>query len=349
MLSPSQRVVLLQHGGLDLHSGKTGMAVLRYGEQPVVAIIDEENVGGDLQALVGIECDAPIVGSMRDALPFQPEVLIIGIAPSGGQLPEAWVEDLKAALEAGVSIVNGLHSPLSSHPALAPLCQEGSWIWDVRGEPKGLIVGKGRAKALDCRRVLMVGMDMAVGKMSAGLELHKSAKQRGLRSQFLATGQTGLMLGHPGVPLDSIRLDYAAGSIEGLCLTHGPEHDVLWIEGQGSLYHPASTATLALLRGAQPTDLVLVCRPGQRHIDNLEDVLLPPVKEAVVLYEQVASAGGAFPAAKVAGIALNTAHLDASDAASAATRLEAEVGLPCVDVVRHGGDALLDTMFPNQP
>jgi uncharacterized NAD-dependent epimerase/dehydratase family protein len=186
---------------------------------------------------------------------------------------------------------------------------------------------------------------MGVGKMSTSLELNKAAQKRGLRSKFLATGQAGLMIAGDGVPLDAVRVDFAAGAVEQLVMRYGSDRDILHIEGQGSLLHPGSTATLPLIRGSQATDLILVHRAGQTHIRNHPQVEIPPLPEVIQLYETVARAGGAFAPVKVAAIALNTFHLNVSEAQQAIEQVQAETKLPCTDVVRFGADVILDTLM----
>ena len=343
MLKSDDRVAILLHEGLQSSRGKTGLSLLRYSELPIVAVIDQQSVGQDLQQMTGIARQVPIVGSVQEAVSYAPTVLSIGIAPSGGALPEAWRQEVKQAVAAGLSIVNGLHTPMSTDAELADLLHGDRWIWDVRREPAGLSVGTGQAQTLDCLRVLTVGTDMSVGKMSASLELNKAARQRGMRSTFLAIGQTGLMLGHDGVALDAVRVDFAAGAIEQLVMRHA-DQEILWVEGQGSLMNPASTATLPLLRGTQPTHLVLVHRAGQTHIYNAPQVAIPPLPKVIEVYETVAAAGGAFAAAKVAAIALNTHSLNASEAKAAIEQVQQETGRPCTDAIRFGAEVILEAI-----
>jgi uncharacterized NAD-dependent epimerase/dehydratase family protein len=186
---------------------------------------------------------------------------------------------------------------------------------------------------------------MSVGKMSASLELHRAARFKGIRSKFLATGQAGVMIAGEGIPLDAIRVDFAAGAVEQMVMRCGEDYDLLIVEGQGSLLHPGSTATLPLIRGTQPTGLVLVHRAGQTHIRNHEHVPIPPLPEVIGLYETVARAGGAFASVKVVAIALNTGHLDAESALRAIEQVGRETGLPCTDAVRLGGDLLVDAVM----
>ncbi len=333
------------HEGLQGAKGKTGISLLRYSEIPIVVVIDETSAEKSLAELTGIQRSIPVVASVEAALAYNPDVLTIGIAPSGGALPSPWWQEVKQAVAAGLSVVNGLHTPMSSDPELNALLKGEQWIWDVRREPSGLTVGSGQARSLSCLRVLTVGTDMSVGKMSTSLELHKASQQRGLKSRFLATGQTGLMLGHDGIPLDAVRIDFASGAVQGIVMKYGPDYDILHIEGQGSLMNPASTATLPLIRGSQPTHLILVHRAGQTHIHNFTDFAIPPLTQAIQVYETVAAAGGTFDRVKVAAIALNTFYLPEDEAKAAIAQVQQETGLPCTDSIRFGAEPLLDAIL----
>ncbi|MBE9125359.1 MULTISPECIES: DUF1611 domain-containing protein [unclassified Coleofasciculus] len=345
-LTDNQRVAILLHEGIRGSHGKTGLTLLRYGEATIVAVIDQQCAGESLSELTGIPCNAPIVDSVASALTYQPDVLAIGIAPSGGVLPDAWWQEVKQGVAAGLSVFNGLHTPMASDPELRSLLKSGQHIWDIRQEPSGLgIIGSGQGRSLSCKRILTVGTDMSVGKMSASIELHRAACRRGIRSKFLATGQAGLMIAGDGIPLDAIRVDFAAGAVEQMVMGFGNDHDLLIVEGQGSLLHPGSTATLPLIRGTQPTGLVLIHRAGQKHIRNYDYVPIPPLPDVIRLYEMVASAGGAFASVQVVAIALNTGHLDDGAARQAIEQVKAETGLPCTDAVRFGADLLVDAVM----
>ena len=333
------------HDTVGLPNGKMGYGLMRYGVAPVVVVIDRAHAGGNLAELTGIPCGAPIVATVREALTYSPDTVVPAIAPPGGALPADWWADIKEAVGAGMSLVNGLHRPLANDPELAPLLQSGRFIWDIRQEPEGLDNGMGRAKELACRRVLFVGTDMACGKMTAALELHREALMRGMRSRFVATGQIGIAIAGEGVPLDSVRIDFATGAVEREVMRQGSEADVLWIEGQGSLLHPASTATLALMRGAVPTDLILVHRAGQQHIARSNEVRIPPLRDVIALNEQVCSAAGALPPARVRGIALNCGRMSDEEVRTAVANTEFATGLAAADAVRPGGAAkLLDSL-----
>lgn len=345
MLSPEHRVVLLMHHGLTNLAGKTGLAMLRYRSGPIVAVVDPASSGQSLEALTGIPRAVPVVGSMGEALSYRPDVAVVGLAPSGGLLALEVRADVAAALQAGLSVASGLHCPIGRDPQLAPLRRDPAWIWDLRREPLHLNVASGRAALLPCRRLLALGTDMAVGKMSACLELEAAARRQGHPVRFLGTGQAGILISGGGVALDAVRVDFAAGAVEAAVLEAaeglGPGGWLL-VEGQGSLAHPGSTATLPLLRGSQPTDLLLVHRAGQQHIKGLPQMPIPPFPELIAAAEALAALArpdGQRP--RVRAIALNTTRLNPEEAHFTIEATAASTGLPCFDPVREGGDALL--------
>ncbi len=336
------------HGHVTSPNGKMGFGLMRYGLAKTVVVIDRDHAGESLSALTGIECEAPIVASIEAALEFAPDTLVPAIAPTGGTLPDDWLPEIQKGLKSGLSLVNGLHRPLADDPDFALLVQPGRFIWDIRQEPPGLDNGLGRAREMKAKRVLFVGTDMANGKMTAALEVHKAALRRGLRSAFVATGQIGIAIAGDGVPLDAVRVDFASGAIEAAVMKAGESADIIFVEGQGSLLNPSSTATLALMRGAMPTELILVHRAGQQANIRAPWAVIPPLKDVVALNELVSGAAGAFHAAKCCGIALNTFHMSLDDARSAIENETRCTGLATTDVVRFGADILLDAILANK-
>lgn len=343
------KVALLQHEGLLHHNGKTGKALIRFGDYNIVAVIDASTAGQSLRKLTRMDCDAPVVGTMKEALAFEPDILVVGIAPSGGILPDPWLREVEEAVAAGLSVVSGLHTELGQLPQFQNLPHPGQKIWDVRLEPQGLSVGTGAARLLSSLRVLTVGTDMAVGKMSTSIALHQLAEARGMRSSFVASGQTGLMLTEHGVPLDAIRVDFASGSIQQAVVQAGQDADIVFVEGQGSLCNPASTATLPLMRGTQPTHQILVHRAGETHLSTFTHVKIPPLSSVVQLCEDTAEGGGAFAPAPVVGVALNTWHLSEEEALAAVEAGKEETGLPCTDPIRFGAEPLLEAILNTPP
>lgn len=337
LLKPGDRVALYMEGAFEDGTGKMGMGVLRYAPYEVAAVVDARHAGGDLKALTGIDRPAPIVASVEAAAQLGATVFVIGIAPPGGRIPDAYRPAIDEAVTLGLCVVNGLHEPLAPQFQRRP----GQWIWDVRVEPPGLSVGAGSARRMSARRVLMIGTDMACGKMTAGLEIHAEAKRRGMASAFVATGQIGIVLTGGGVPLDAVRLDYASGAIEREVLGHG-NAELIVVEGQGALLHPASTANLALLRGSCPTHLVLCHRAGQQSLLRVPDIRIPGLRAYARLYEELGEAVGTFPRPRTVAVALNTAHLGPGEARDAVQRMEDETGWPTADPVRDGAGRLLD-------
>lgn len=335
-IKTNHRVAILLHEGIINNGGKTGLSYLRYGLASTVAVIDYQTAGESLAELTGINLDIPIVKNVEAALAYSPEILIIGIAPSGGSLPSDWQQEIEMGIKQGLSIANGLHTPIVSELNLLP----NQWIWNIRQPPADLTIAKARAGLLKAKRILAVGTDMGVGKMSTGLELNKAAQQQGLKSKFLATGQGGILITGTGIPLDSIKVDFAAGAVEQMVISY-PDYDCLFIEGQGSLLHPGSTATLPLIRGSQPTSLILVHRAGQTTIKDIPEVLIPPLPEVITLYEMVAKVANISINPQVRAIALNTFGLNTQEAQKAIDSVTETTNLPCTDVVRFGGDSLL--------
>ena len=308
-------------------SGKMGVGVLRYSSNPITCVVDSQTAGRDLFAETGVERDVPIVATVEEAISLGAKAFVLGIAPGGGLIPPAWMPTIDRAVAGGMTVVNGLHDKL------AP--RYGDRVWDIRTEPEGLTPGTGAAGKSMNRRVLMVGTDMAVGKMTAGLELWKAL---GPGAAFVATGQIGITVTGAGVPLDAIRVDFSAGAIERETMRNAAA-EVVVIEGQGSILHPGSTATLALFRGAMPTHLVLCARAGQTHLQGLE-VAIPPLDRLMRLYEEIGEACGSFARPATVGVALNTSDLEDAAARAACDSVERELGIPCDDPVRHGAKRL---------
>jgi uncharacterized NAD-dependent epimerase/dehydratase family protein len=342
-----QRLAILQHGGFSSRYGKTGQSIIRYRGAEVVAVIDREFAGKSLREVSKLPQapDIKIVGTIEEALAAKPTVLAIGISPSGGIIREEWWPELRTAIKAGVSLWNGCHTKLVSDPEIAAAVKPGVYVWDMRAEPPGLKPGTGGAAKLACKRVLFIGTDMNIGKMTAALEFDRDAKARGLRSAFVGTGQTGMMIAGTGMCLDAVRVDYASGCVEAEVVAAGANADIVWVEGQGSMLNPASTATLPLMRGTQPTHLIVVAKANMETLQAFPNIKLPPLKDVVTFYEAVSSAAGTFPKIPVVGIALNTWGLDEATARAAVAKAAKDTGLPATDAVRFGTKEILDAII----
>jgi uncharacterized NAD-dependent epimerase/dehydratase family protein len=332
MISSAARLALYAQNAFDGPFAKMAYGVLRYSPNEVVAVIDADLAGRDA-AEFGPWRSAPIVASVDEARRLGADTLVLGIAPLGGVIPPEWYVDLDAGAAAGMGIVNGLHDKLASR-------YPGVHVWDIRTEPHGLVPGTGAARHLNNRRVLTVGTDMAVGKMTASLEIWRAIPE----AKFVATGQIGMTITGAGIPLDAIRLDFAAGAVEREVMRYA-DAPVVLVEGQGSIVHPASTATLPLIRGTVPTHLVLCARAGQSHLRSVTDIGIPDLDQLAELYQSIAGAIGTYPTPTVAGVALNTVHLSDEDASDACKAIEAATGFPTVDPVRHGAQRLAESIL----
>jgi uncharacterized NAD-dependent epimerase/dehydratase family protein len=181
----------------------------------------------------------------------------------------------------------------------------------------------------------VVGSDCAVGKMTVALELDDAGREAGVATEFVATGQTGILIAGKGIAVDRVISDFVAGAAEALVGDTDPSSDVLLIEGQGSLWHPAySAVTLGLLHGSAPHSLVFCHQAGRTAIEEPPYTKLPPLDEMIEVYERTAST---VRPARVTCVAVNCAGLSPDEAAAAIVQVEAETGLPAGDVFR--GDA----------
>jgi uncharacterized NAD-dependent epimerase/dehydratase family protein len=346
--SADRRLVILAEGNFGFHHGKTAMGVIRFGTDKVVAVIDSTQAGRNVREWLGDSgrFDIPIVGTLNDALGFLPraDALLIGIAPTGGKLPEDWRAVILAAIRSGLDIHSGLHTFLADDPELAEAARtSGVRIVDYRRPPDRYETAIGRRHAPGKRVLLTVGTDCAIGKMSVGLELRRAATAAGRDAAFVPTGQTGMMVEGWGVAVDRVIADFVQGTGEWLAEEGERRGDWVIVEGQGSLDHPAySSVTLGLLHGTTPHAMVMVHKPGMAYhdFDHGPDVRFPiaQLPPFIALHEQVA---GLVAPSKVVAVALNTSLIpDPDEARRVIAATAAETGLPCDDPVRFGGDAL---------
>jgi uncharacterized NAD-dependent epimerase/dehydratase family protein len=346
----SERLAVFAEGLFARHTGKTGHGVIRYGTREVVAVVDSTEAGRTASEVEPF-ClhPVPIVATVREAIDRGATTLLIGVAPTGGKLDPAWRPALLEAIEAGLSLEAGLHTQLADDAELAAAAREnGVELRDLRAAPADLTVPKGPHSRPDGVRVVhSVGSDTVIGKKVVTLELDRVARDRGLRSVYVPTGQTGVAIAGWGIAVDHVISDYVAGAGERLVL-EGAEHgDLLFVEGQGALFHPAySGVTLGLLHGSAPDLLVLVHKAGATSIRNYPDLPLSPLPDLVRAYEAVAAP---VRPTRVAAIALNTSDLDEEAARAAVAAAQEETGLVADDVVRFGAERVLDAVLQALP
>ncbi len=343
-----RRIAILAEGLFEMHYGKTATGVIRYGKDTVVAVIDSTRAGQDVsQALAAaIGQGIPVVQDIHEALHYQPDTLLIGIAPQGGRLPESWRWQLLAAIDAGLNIISGLHMFLSEDEELRAAAEKrGVTIWDVRRPPDRNRVAAFTPHRSGSHTVLMVGSDCATGKMTVALELDLEARRRGLNSTFLATGQTGIMIANNGLPVDRIISDFIAGLVEEMVLDACNQHEWVFVEGQGALNHPGySPVTLGLVHGAMPDAMIFCHKAGALTIEGYEHCPLPSLNRLIEINEEAVSWLRPERSSKIVAISLITHGLAEPVAHDAIKRVEDETGLPATDVWRFGVDVLMDTL-----
>jgi uncharacterized NAD-dependent epimerase/dehydratase family protein len=283
---------------------------------------------------------------MPAGLALGPTAVLVGIAPLGGRLPEEWRGWLAEALDAGCDLWSGLHTFLGDDPVLASKAKaSGRKILDLRKPPADLPVASGAAKAVEPYVVLTVGTDCNVGKMTAQLQLTRQLNAAGLRTRFVATGQTGIMIEGWGIAVDAVVADFVAGAAERLVLQGSADADIVLVEGQGSINHPGySAVTLGLLHGSCPDALILCHQASRKYIGDYREAAwlrIPPLSEYIKLYETI---GSAVHPTKVIGISLNTYDLSDEAASRACQAASRETGLPATDPVRFDPAPLLEAV-----
>ncbi len=340
------RFLIIADGDFTPMTSKTANSVIRYLPERTVAVLDRQQAGMTVQQVLGFGGEIPVVGSMRDGLALGPDAVLIGIAPQGGRLPEDWRGWLAEALDAGCDLWSGLHTFLGDDPMLAAKANAGGRrIFDLRRPPADLPVASGAAKSVEPYVVLTVGTDCNVGKMTAQLQLTRQLSAAGLRTRFVATGQTGMMIEGWGIAVDAVVADFIAGAAERLVLQGSAGADVVLVEGQGSINHPGySAVTLGLLHGSCPDGLILCHQSTREYIGDYRPAAwlrIPPLREYVRLYETI---GSAVHPTRVIGISLNTYDMTEEAARRACEAASRETGLPANYPVRFDPRPLVDAV-----
>lgn len=324
--APERRYAVLAEGSFASRHAKTAHGLVRYGKDATVAVVDStlagKTIGEAMPQLVPEPGrDAPIVATVEEALEFSPTSVLVGLAPPGGRLPREWMNALRSAAGAGLEVVSGLHQ------RLAPELPDAR-VWDVREPPEGIPLFSGEGFGVGPKVALTVGTANAIGKMTATLEVARAA---GASAQFVATGQTGVIIAGWGICVDAVVSDFVAGASERLVLEAARrEPDLILVEGQGSLGHPAySGVTLGLLHGSCPDCLILCADASEEEI--VPGVPRPTPARAARLYEEVASLVKPAP---VVAVSVNTRGLEEAEAEDLVASIADETGLPTVDPLR---------------
>ncbi len=340
-LARPRRYAILAEARFSPFGSKTANGLIRYCPDEAVAVIDSTRAGCRARDVLGYGPDIPVVASLEETFPLGADALLIGIAPTGGGFPAEWRPIVLAACTAGLDIVSGLHTFLGSDPEIAAAARAaGVQVWDLRDYPPTSGVARGRWREVEARVVLTVGTDARTGKMSTGLEIHRELARRGIRSSFIATGQTGILIAKSGIPADALRADFLAGAVEHEVLCADRVSDCVIVEGQGSILHQGfSAVSVGLLHGAAP-DVMVLCHQSTRPENDYGDPI-GDLARVVRLHEGALT----FKRGRVAAISLVTAGLSDDEARAAVRSATAETGLPASDPFRFGVGPIVDAVL----
>jgi uncharacterized NAD-dependent epimerase/dehydratase family protein len=277
--------------------------------------------------------------SLDDGLENGAKTLVIGVANRGGVISDIWTEVLVKALDLGFDLASGLHGKLADVPELAAVAgRTGRKLFDVRHPSETFSVGDGKKRP--GKRLLTVGTDCSCGKMYTSLALEREMRARGLKTDFRATGQTGILIAGGGVSIDAVVADFISGASESLSPANDADHWDL-VEGQGSLFHASfAGVSLGLLHGSQPDVVVMCHEPTREHMRGLPQYAVPDIQTCIEV--NLSAARLTNPGVVCAGLSVNTSRLDPEAAKTCLAELEAEFGLPAVDPLRDGVGRLVD-------
>jgi len=285
--------------------------------------------------------------SMQQAAEKGARTVIIGVAVRGGAIPQSWGQHLAGALRCGMSIANGLHTPLDSIAEVNEAAKSSSGnLFEIRKPDTAFEVGSGEKRS--GLRLLTVGTDCSVGKMYTALAIAKQMRSRGMKVDFRATGQTGIFIAGSGVPVDAVVADFISGSIESLCPAADDDHwDI--VEGQGSLHHPSfAGVSIGLMHGAQPDALVLCHEPTRTNMRGLPHRSLPMIEDSIEM--NLLCSRLVNPDVKFVGASVNTKHLPESERKAYLRNLGQRIKLPCEDPFVTGVSGIVDqvqSLFPS--
>jgi len=344
-----ERAVILCDGYFGQNTGKTANGLVRYSKRyEVVAVIDRTKAGRDAgEVLDGARTGIPIVKDLPEALErHRPETLIIGVATFGGYIPAEFRPIIRSAIEHGLNVASGLHEYLNDDPEFATLAAEhGVELLDVR-RPRPIREAQqfsDRSRKLPCLRIPVLGTDGSIGKRTTALILTDALNAAGVKATFVATGQTGLLQGTSyGVPLDSIKGDFMVGELEAEVVRAyeetGPE--VLVVEGQGSISHPAYVCgTRAIIQASMPSAIVMIHAPARKTRNFRRDVVawpMPAVEEEIEWLEFFARGS------KVIALAINHENMTREQVEQTVREWETKYRLPSADPLWHGCGKFVD-------
>jgi len=337
-----RRMLVLAEGMFTNSHGKTAHGVVRYIPEQVVAVIDSTLAGKTCKEVVGYGGDIPIISSIEEGLKFNPDTLVIGIALVGGVLPEEWKKFIIKAIKYKLNVINGLHTFLTDDKDIMRYARRyGVEVIDLRKPPDIYHVACGKWKKIKSKVILSIGTDCAIGKKSAVFDIYKVFRKMGKRADFIATGQTGMLIGGKGVAIDAVKSDFVAGVMELEVVKSARRHDYIFVEGQGALTNQGySAVTMGLIHGVMP-DAMILCHEIGRTLDHFGDPI-HDFKSIIKLHEMVI---GFYKKSRVIGMNLITENVSEEEALKEIRRLGRKLKMPVDDTVRFGGGKLADVIL----
>lgn len=341
--------VVFCEGNFGDVDGKTANGLVRHSERyRVVAVVDSRHAGADAgQVLDGRPNGIPVCASMAEALRLptgRPDWFIIGMAPASGLLSMSERAIVLEAMSQGMSIVNGLHEFLDDDPEFAAAgAAYGVTIHDVRRPraTKDLRMFSGRIAAVACVRIAVLGTDGAIGKRTTSTILVQALNDAGVKTVLVGTGQTSLIQGaRYGIALDAIPAQFSVGELESTVVEAWEDErpDVIIIEGQGALSHPAYLSSAAVLRGSRAQAVVLQHAPARRELSDFPGFPMPTAASEIGLIET-------FADTKVIGMTINHEAMDDAAVEDAIAAYEAELGIPVTDALTRAPSRLVDLVL----
>jgi len=335
-----------EFGKLD---GKVANGLARQSDKyKILGIIDSSKAGLDAgEYLDGIKNGIPIFGSMDKAienLDVVPEFFIYGIAPLSTYLDVSQRDIIFSAMKKGMNIVNGLPEFLTEDKEFKQKAQKYNvQITDVRKPPhrKDLHLFTGRIINVNIPIITVMGTDCAVGKRTTALRLVEALKQKGLNASFVTTGQTGLLQGSKfGVAVDVLTSGYSTGEVENAVVSayEQDDPDIIVVEGQGALSHPAFNSSIAILRGAMPSAIIVQHPPKREYRCDFLNFPMPTLESEIELLEL-------FTKSKVIAITLNHEDMTDSEVENSIIEYEFKYERPTTDVLKFGSEKLVNQLF----
>ena len=333
--------------------GKTANGLIRRSEKyKILSVIDSEKVGLDTGMVLDGKPNAiPICRNLTDALAQAgsvPDFFIFGMAPSSGMLSKHERGLVLEAMSHGMNIVNGLHEFLNDDPVFAAACIASNVeIIDVRKPraKKDLNMFSGRIAEVTCPVIAVLGTDCAIGKRTTANIITSALNEAGIKTVMIGTGQTGLIQGaRYGVALDAVPSQFCAGELEATVVKafENESPDVIVVEGQGSLSHPAFSSTSFILRGSCPNGVVLQHAPRRSVRCDFEKMMMPTPASEINLIET-------FSDTKIIGLTINHEKMSDGEVSEAIIKYEQELGIPVTDALTRPTERLVEMVLAAFP